>query len=59
MEIFLIHVSLEGVYCDIDDGGIILGISSQKDGIMILIHVGHDKPGSEDLIWSYPEVVLQ
>ena len=59
MEIFLIQVSLECVYCGIDDIGITLDISSQKDRIPILIHVGHDKQGSEDLIWSYPEVVLQ
>ena len=58
-DIFLIYASLDGVYCSIDDGGITFDIPSQKDGIPILIYVGHGKHGSEDLIWSYPEVLLQ
>ena len=39
IKIILIHLSIEGVYCGIDNGDITLNISSHKAGILILIHV--------------------
>ena len=48
-KILLIHVSIEGVYCGVDNRGITLDVLSHKVRIPILIHVRYDKQG-EDLI---------